>query len=276
MQDAATVVLAYYDAWTRKDFAGATALLARTLTAEVPVNDYPTAESFAAALKSFGSVVNSVNLLAAMSNGNEAMLLYDLDAGPIGPLRVAEHFTVAAGKITRIRQIHDTVAVRAAGLADQGPAPATEVTAGPGEVTAHQATMYARQLTIGAPRERVFAAIATLDGPRHWWTTVVTGSAGVGGELRFGFAGLDEQIVMRVDDLRPPMAAGWSCVAHTRDGEWTGTQVRFELSDRGPTSCELDFRHIGISPEVVAAGWDHFLASLAGYAECGEGSPYGA
>jgi hypothetical protein len=29
---------------------------------------------------------------------------------------VAEHFTVTAGKIARLRQIHDTAAVRAAGL----------------------------------------------------------------------------------------------------------------------------------------------------------------
>ena len=28
--------------------------------------------------------------------------------------------------------------------------------------------MYVRQLTIEAPPERVFGAIGTLDGPRHW------------------------------------------------------------------------------------------------------------
>ena len=51
-----------------------------------------------------------------MSDGAEAMLLYDLQAGPIGTMRVAEHFTVRDGKISRIRQVHDTAAVRAAGL----------------------------------------------------------------------------------------------------------------------------------------------------------------
>jgi len=78
------------------------------------------------------------------------------------------------------------------------------MTTKPSDVPGARTTMYARQLTIGAARPRVFDAIATLDGPRHWWTTVVTGSAAAGGELRFGFAGLDEQIVMRVDALRPP------------------------------------------------------------------------
>ena len=82
----------------------------------MPVNDYPTVNDFAAALAAFGSMVTDVELLAAMSDGDEAMLLYDLVAGPVGSLRVAEHFTVADGKIVRIRQIHDTAPVRAAGL----------------------------------------------------------------------------------------------------------------------------------------------------------------
>lgn len=138
------------------------------------------------------------------------------------------------------------------------------------------AMMYAQHLAIRAARERVFEAIATVDGPRHWWTTIVTGSATPGGELRFGFAGLDEQMVMHVDTIRPPAEVVWSCVAHNRDDEWTGTTVRFELAERGRDECTLDFRHTGIDPDLVADGWDHFLASLAAYAEHGEGSPYGA
>jgi uncharacterized protein YndB with AHSA1/START domain len=135
--------------------------------------------------------------------------------------------------------------------------------------------MYTRRLTIKAPRERVFDAIATVDGPRHWWTTIVTGSAGLGGELRFGFAGLDEQMVMRVDARQPPRTVAWSCVAHTRDQEWTGTTLRFELAGTGARTCELVFRHIGLPSELVADGWQHFLDSLAAYAEHGTGAPFG-
>ena len=136
--------------------------------------------------------------------------------------------------------------------------------------------MYARQLTVRAARERVFEAIATVDGPRHWWTTIVTGSAALGGELRFGFVGLDEEIVMRVDALKAPSLVAWSCMAHSRDQEWTGSTVRFELADRGPRACDLDFRHIGMSPDLVADGWEHFLASLAAHAQHGTGTPFGA
>ncbi len=115
--DSVAVACAYHDAWTNRDFARAAGLLDPALTVDVPINDYPTAESFAAALENFGSMVTSVELLAAMSDDDQAMLLYDLDADRLGRMRVAEHFTIAHGKIIRIRQVHDTVAVRAAGLA---------------------------------------------------------------------------------------------------------------------------------------------------------------
>jgi uncharacterized protein YndB with AHSA1/START domain len=150
------------------------------------------------------------------------------------------------------------------------------VTARPGEAATAEATAYARKLTIQVARERVFDAIATLDGLRRWWTTIVTGSAAPGGTLRFGFAGLDEQIVMRVDVVRPLSVITWSCVAHTRNDEWTASTVRFGLADRGPQACELNFHHTGIGRELVAEGWEHVLASLAAYAERSAGSPYGA
>ncbi|MGH3274549.1 MAG: nuclear transport factor 2 family protein [Streptosporangiaceae bacterium] len=110
------IIRAYHDAWTAREFDLAAGLLATNLTVEVPVNEYPTAESFAAALKNFGSMATNTDLLASMSAGDEGMLLYDMDVPGLGTMRVAEHFTVADGKITRIRQIHDTAALRAAGF----------------------------------------------------------------------------------------------------------------------------------------------------------------
>jgi uncharacterized protein YndB with AHSA1/START domain len=150
------------------------------------------------------------------------------------------------------------------------------LTANSSELPAGEAATYARQLTIHAAGERVFDAIATLDGLRSWWTTVVSGSAAAGGTLRFGFDGLDERIVMHVDKVRPLSAITWSCVAHTRDDEWTGSEVRFALADAGPGCCELSFRHTGILCELIADGWEHFLTSLTAYAEHGTGSPYGS
>jgi ketosteroid isomerase-like protein len=116
MDPTLAIVRSYHDGWTAKDFDRATALLAEDLRVEVPVNDYPTAASFADALTQFGSMTERVELLAQMATGDEAMLLYDMDVTGLGTMRVAEHFTVEAGKVARIRQIHDTAALRAAGF----------------------------------------------------------------------------------------------------------------------------------------------------------------
>ncbi len=111
-----SLVRAYYRGWTSKKFDDAIRLLAPDLKVEVPINDYPTTESFAKALVGFGGMIRRVELLAEFAKGNEAMLLYDVDVEGLGMIRIAEHFTVAGGRITRIRQIHDTVALRAAGF----------------------------------------------------------------------------------------------------------------------------------------------------------------
>ncbi len=115
--EARGVVRAYHRAWTNKDFAAAVRLLDPRLRVEVPINAYPTMQAFAEALVGFGGMVEGVALLAEFADGAEAMLLYDMEVARLGKLRVAEHFTVAGGKITRIRQVHDTAAIRAAGSA---------------------------------------------------------------------------------------------------------------------------------------------------------------
>jgi hypothetical protein len=115
--DALCIARRYHDAWTSRDYGQAIELLAPHLIVEVPVNTYPTAESFAQALRAFGDLVSRVDILSEMSAADEAMLLYDMQVEGLGELRVVEHFTVSGAQIARLRQIHDTAAVRAAGLA---------------------------------------------------------------------------------------------------------------------------------------------------------------
>ncbi len=115
-EDTLTIVRRYHRGWSSRDFETAIDQLAATLEVEVPINSYPTREAFAQALRGFGALVNQVDLLSEMATHNEAMLLYDLHADALGSLRVAEHFTLANGQIVRLRQIHDTAPVRAAGL----------------------------------------------------------------------------------------------------------------------------------------------------------------
>ena len=111
----------YHNAWTSRDFARAARLLAADLTIEVPINSYPTKDSFVQALTAFGGMVERTEMLAEFTSGNEALLLYDMHVGPLGVIRIAEHFTANQGSITRIRQIHDTAPMRAAQLGQAAP-----------------------------------------------------------------------------------------------------------------------------------------------------------
>jgi hypothetical protein len=115
--DTLSLVRRYHNGWSSQNYEQAIELLAPTVGIEVPINDYPTAESFAIALRRFGGTVSEVELLSEMSAGDQAMLLYDMEVERLGTLRVVEHFTVAGGRIVRLRQIHDTAALRAAAVA---------------------------------------------------------------------------------------------------------------------------------------------------------------
>ena len=143
------------------------------------------------------------------------------------------------------------------------------------------ASDYARRLRFRAPRERVFDAIATVEGVQSWWTPDASGSIQPGGELELGFEGVDDQ-VMRVERSVRPSLVEWRCLNHSGHAEWEGTTVRFALAEVGPDECELDFRHLGLVPELrcydaCERGWDFFLGvSLAGLVERGEGSPFRA
>ncbi|MES2951376.1 MAG: nuclear transport factor 2 family protein [Pseudomonadota bacterium] len=110
------VVQAYFRGWTTKDYDAAAHQLLPALVVEVPVNHYPDAAAFVQALTQFGNMVEHVDLLAELASDSQAMLLYDMEVQSMGTIRVAEHFTVQGGKITRLRQVHDTHAMRAAGL----------------------------------------------------------------------------------------------------------------------------------------------------------------
>jgi len=138
---------------------------------------------------------------------------------------------------------------------------------------------YARELPFDAPTERVFDALTTLEGLAGWWTPLLAGNPTEGGQIRFGFAGLDEQIVMQVEQAKRPSSVIWSCLTHTGHPEWEGTRIVFELEHGEGASGLLKFRHLGLIPrlscyETCESGWEHFLASLLDYAEHGTGTPF--
>jgi hypothetical protein len=130
-------------------------------------------------------------------------------------------------------------------------------------------TGYARRLELASPASRALDAIAS---PEAWWTPLVARS---GTQLRLGFEGIEEEIVLRVDSAAAPLSLQWTCMRHSGAPVWDGSVIRFDLSDRGDT-CELAFRHEGVPPEMVEPGWERFLGSLADYVETGSGRPFRA
>src|SRR5262249_33382464 len=111
------VVRAYHQAWSSGRYDEAGQRLSDKLEIEVPINSYPTKASFLEAVKRTKEMTSKLELLAELADEGQALLLYDMSL-PFGTMRVAEHFTVSGGRITKIRQIHDTAAIRAALEAD--------------------------------------------------------------------------------------------------------------------------------------------------------------
>lgn len=143
---------------------------------------------------------------------------------------------------------------------------------------------FQQSLNIAASPAAVYAALATIDGVRDWWTMDCDGSADVGGTIhvRFGTCYKD----LRVERLEPGRAVRWLCTrAHiaveavTRHDEWVGTEMVFRIDGEGQGRTRLEFEHVGLVPSlqcygVCNDGWRHFLASLQQYLETGEGTPY--
>lgn|SRR5262245_60860241 len=114
---ALAVARAYHRAWTGGDLEEAGRYLADDLQTDVPLNTYGSKADWLEGVRGFRPVISGIDVLAELAGDGDALLLYDLAIEPIGNLRVAEHFTVAGGRITRIRHVHDTAALRAAGFA---------------------------------------------------------------------------------------------------------------------------------------------------------------
>jgi uncharacterized protein YndB with AHSA1/START domain len=133
---------------------------------------------------------------------------------------------------------------------------------------------------LNASPEVVFAAI---NDPRRWWSEQIDGVTDrIGGEFVFEVPGI-HFTRFEITELDPGRAVAWhaaearlSFVADTE--EWTGTDVRFELTPQGE-GTGLTFRHVGLTPDVecydvCSVAWSSYLhGSLARLAEQGVGDP---
>jgi ketosteroid isomerase-like protein len=94
------VVCAYQDAWTRRDFEAAAVHLADDVVFHSPQQHITTLTDFIAMLTVFSErIVPRWELIAAATEGDNVLILYNLFTLDGGAATCADHFVVRSGRI---------------------------------------------------------------------------------------------------------------------------------------------------------------------------------
>jgi uncharacterized protein YndB with AHSA1/START domain len=128
---------------------------------------------------------------------------------------------------------------------------------------------------VKAPITDVFRALTTAEGLAAVWTDdlSVVPRQGAVNTFKFGNGKPDK---MKIAELTPNKRVVWDCV--DSDPEWIGTEISFELEDRGSsiavTLKQDKWRAVTEFYRSCNYNWGIFLLSLKGYCEDGKGMPY--
>jgi ketosteroid isomerase-like protein len=108
------VALAYYQAWTSKDVAGAMRHLADDVVCDAPAGRLEGVQAYRQFLGPFAQMLIDSELLAAFGDETKAVLVYDTRTPPVASAPGAECLTVRDGKIIHNRFIFDRLPFEAA------------------------------------------------------------------------------------------------------------------------------------------------------------------
>lgn len=122
---------------------------------------------------------------------------------------------------------------------------------------------------IDATPEKVFDALATIDGLRGWWVSTTEGNPTQGGTIDFGFCD------MNVVAAEPGRLVHWRCARGP--SEWLNTEIVFQLDWKMDQTFIL-FKHANWKEPVefmhhCSTKWASFLFSLRELVERGNGRP---
>jgi len=144
------------------------------------------------------------------------------------------------------------------------------------------AESYTTTFTVSQRPDEVFNAINNV---REWWEDTIAGPTHeVGDEFTHWVPGVHYARI-RVEELAPGRTVAWRVLDNwmsfiSDQREWTGTQIRFDISDRGGTT-EVRFTHVGLVPayecfEVCRDAWGGYIRdSLRSLIATGLGMPTG-
>lgn len=131
-------------------------------------------------------------------------------------------------------------------------------------------------LYINSSKEKVYAALTTIDGLSNWWTTQTKGNTNAGGIIMFQFG--DEGCDMKVISCKPNESVKWECVYGFPD--WIGTRISFELDFyKGRTKVYFEHSNWREAEKFFARysfSWERFLESLRQLCQTGKGEPFGS
>ena len=142
---------------------------------------------------------------------------------------------------------------------------------------------YQQTLVINADPSAVYAAIATQQGLRAWWTATCTADTHVGGTAQFRFGTICKD--MSIEQLDQNRGVRWFCTrvqtagASSQIAEWVGTEIVFRLTPTIDGKTRLDFEHVGLVSalecyDLCSNCWAYFLGSLQQLVETGRGTPW--
>ncbi len=108
------VALAYYDAWTSKDFERAMSHISEGIVCEAPAGRIEGADAYRAFMGPFVQILRSASLIAAFGDEQTAIVMYDTETIPVKRAPGAECVTVRDGKIVHSHFIFDRAPFEAA------------------------------------------------------------------------------------------------------------------------------------------------------------------
>ena len=113
-------VLAYYEAWSRKDIDATMSHVADEIVCDAPAGRVEGQAAFRAFWAGFMKILTGSQLIAAFGDETTALLLYDTATVPVAHSPAAEYLTVKNGKITASRLVFDRTPFAQARQAAQG------------------------------------------------------------------------------------------------------------------------------------------------------------
>jgi hypothetical protein len=113
-ETALQVALAYYGAWTSKDFERAMTYIADDIVCDAPAGRIVGAAAYWEFMGPFVQILERAELIAAFGDDDTAVVMYDTGTIPVKHAPGAECVTVKDGKIVASRFVFDRVPFQAA------------------------------------------------------------------------------------------------------------------------------------------------------------------